>query len=222
MIELLLVIIIALLCLAIYGYTYYILKIRQGAADRVVGRDAHSLPPPPKCFKCQLRKEAENEVCAKCNGKCEPMPVCPKCQECPLMVGFKVLNPTSTVKDLIIKVNEMNEVATQAFCVNKTLLKNTIKKNIQEMKEKDPNFENTPCGPFVKKIKSEFAKQINQSSGVNEELQAEILTKVAEMLDIVAPKEICTDDKLDLVKIERVMYDIIDAFCESSSVHTEF
>ena len=73
----------------------------------------------------------------------------------------------------------------------------------------------------MKKIKSEFAKQINQSSGVNEELQAEILTKVAEMLDIVAPKEICTDDKLDLAKIERVMYDIIDAFCESSSVHTE-
>lgn len=219
MIELLLVIIIALLCLAIYGYTYYILKIRQGGDN---GGPSHAPASPPKCFKCQLREESENEVCAKCNGKCEPMPVCPKCQECPLMVGFKVLNPTSTVKDLIIKVNEMNEVATQAFCVNKTLLKNTIKKNIQEMKEKDPNFENTPCGPFVTKLKSEFAKQINQSSGVNEELQAEILTKVAEMLDIVAPKEICTDGKLDLAKTERVMYDIIDAFCESSSVHTEF
>ena len=217
MIEFLLVVIIALLCLAIYGYTYYIVKIKP---DLIVPKNTplHTA----KCLKCELRKEAENEVCTKCSAKCEPMPVCPKCQECPLMVGFKVLNPSSTVKDLIIKVNEINEVATQAFCVNKTLMKNSINKNIQEMKKKNVNIEKTPCDLFVKKLKSELAKQINQNSGVNEELQAEILTKITEMLDVIAPKELCTNNTLDLKKIENVMYDIIDAFCESSNVHIEY
>ena len=124
MIEVLLVIIIALICLAIYGYTYYTLNLKKKYEER-----SCPVSECPKCPDCNVECP-QIPVCPECKTcvECPKSDTCPECPECPeypeshdsngkdtLMLGFKLKTKSSTVKELIHKINQVNNLQQKYF-----------------------------------------------------------------------------------------------------------
>lgn len=209
MIEFLLVVIIALICLAIYGYTYHILRKTDQSCP-----DLPACPEFPEIPKCP--------TCPECNVNCPSIPVCPECKTCAdteignddgksLMLGFKLNTKSSTVKKLIRKINKVNELATQAFCLNKK----TIKDHIKEQLDKEEEFFDMPCDLFLDKLKTEISNDVTSDMSISDELQIQISKTIIEIAELIIPDEICREDNTpSRTKLKRLLYEIIDAFCD--------
>ena len=153
MIEWLLVIIIALICAAIYGFMYYLLKVQpkiDECKDNTVSLsdpiECPKLPDedlrPKSCIDIEPKEDVitsepkdVNDMEVSCSDKTKPVEenIDNTSLESAMRLGLKVNTNSSTVTDIIAKINEMNDLATAAFCVDKDILKSIIKKSLSDV-----------------------------------------------------------------------------------------
>jgi flagellar basal body-associated protein FliL len=199
MIEVLLLIIIILFCASIYGYSYYLLKIKQ---------EPHLTC--PECPDVHVTYP-KNKECPKTN----------KVEKTPLYLGIKIKTENKAVKKLIKKLNDINELTTSTFCSNSSLIKDVIRKELAKIKDDD--LWDVNCKDLLKGIKKEIKQHITDKkiSGkedvvFNNDIYYSVSLKIIEISEIILPKEICDNKTLDRKQMQRFIFDMIDAFCDGN------
>ena len=119
------------------------------------------------------------------------------------------------VKNLIGKINEINNLITKNYCIDKDILKSIIKKDLDDIKKRNLNFDKLDCSTFLEKFKIELYKKLNNNTELNVEIEAIILTKLPDLIDILGYEVICDNNKISFEKIENFLFDVIDSFCEN-------
>ena len=217
MLDWLLLVINIFLCFAILGYVYYLFKIKHTHTHS--HDNAHSMAPQDMYYDDHTNHNHTESL--ECTKKPESTPAPEKCKECPLILGFKVETQSQALKKIIQKVNEMNSIVSQSFCINKNLLKVKITSELDNLYEKHPELTNVSCTELSRILKNEIMKQNQSTTFIKEEMQIEILLKMIDILQIIIPDEVCVNNKLEKTKVLQIMSDIIDAFCDSSEVYVE-
>lgn len=205
MIELLLIFIIVLICVAIYGYTYYIFYVRKEPKNHIVS--CPSLPDIPQCPACpEIPSCPEFPKIPKCNNK--------KKNPNELVLGFKLNSDSITIKNLIKKINRLNRIATQSYCLNQE----SIKRFFDTLLNKDNSLYDLPCHVFLSKLKEEIQKEFDSDSVISDVLEFNITSQIIDIAEMLVPTEICDDNTPNKTKIRVLIYDIIDAFCEQDDI----
>jgi len=199
MIELLLLFIIVLICVAIYGYTYYIFNIRKEPKNHIVS--CPSLPNIPACPEFTCPEFACPEF-PKCNQKNK--------DSNELILGFKLNSDSITIKHLIRKINRLNRIATQSYCLNQESIKNFFDKLL----DKDTLFYDLPCHVFLSKLKEEIQNEFDSDSLISDVLEFNVTSQIIDIAEMLVPAEICENNTPNKTRIRVLIYDIIDAFCE--------
>lgn len=193
MIELLLVVIIALICLAIYGATYYILKVKANATDGC-------------------------PICPDCNVSCPEMPVCPECHQCPEHqcpeipeFGFRA--NLSNFKKLFNSINNVSQLTIGQYCTNADSIKASLDEKITQI----TNLEDLDCKDILSILKSStlIQNEVDQYELSEEQKKEnEIITYTFEIAEILISPENCREDgKPNKEKVVNLLKNIIDAFC---------
>jgi len=205
MIELLLLFIIVLICVAICGYTYYLFYIRKEPKNHIVS--CPSLPDIPQCPSCpEIPACPEFPKIPKCNNKVK--------DPNELVVGFKLNTNNITIKNLIKKINRLNRLATQSYCLNQE----SIKRFFDKLLNKDELTYDLPCDVFLSKLKEEIAKEFDSDSLMSDVLEFDVTSQIIDIAEMLVPTEICDNNTPNKTKIRILVYDIIDAFCEQDNV----
>ena len=205
MIELLLLFIIVLICVAICGYTYYLFYIRKEPKNHIVS--CPSLPDIPQCPSCpEIPACPEFPKIPKCNNKVK--------DPNELVVGFKLNTNNITIKNLIKKINRLNRLATQSYCLNQE----SIKRFFDKLLNKDELTYDLPCDVFLSKLKEEIAKEFDSDSLISDVLEFDLTSQIIDIAEMLVPTEICDNNTPNKTKIRILVYDIIDAFCEQDNV----
>lgn len=232
MLDWLLLLINILLCFAILGYVYYLFRVKHTHThnhDDLQNMNSQSQYADSIYHKPHNKYHVnpEHSENIECNNLQESTPVSKKteepekCKECPLILGFKIETQSQAIKKIIHKVNEMNSIVSQSFCINKNLLKLKITSELDNLYKKKPELANVSCAELSRIIKNEIMKQNQPTTFIKEEMQIEILLKMIDILEIIIPDEVCVNNKLEKTKVLQIMSDIIDAFCDSSEVYVE-
>ena len=193
MIELLLVVIIALICLAIYGATYYILKVKANATDGC-----------PICPDCNV--SCPENVCPECQQ-------CPERQECPEIQEFGFKADLSDLKKLFNSIKHVNQLTIEKYCTSADSIKAALDEKLVEM----PILDDLDCKNVLNLLKSEvLIKNESEQYELSEEQQREnkIIIHTFEIAELLISREDCeTDGKTNKVKVVNFIKSIIDAFC---------
>jgi len=204
MIELLLVVIIALICLAIYGTTYYFLKVKANTTDGC-------------------------PICPDCNVSCPEMPVCPECKQCPEhkcpeckqcpehkcpeIQEFGFRNNLSNLKKLFNSINNVSKLTIEKYCTNADSIKTSLDEKITRI----TILEDLDCKNILSIFKSEVLIQndVDQYELSEEQIKEnEIITYTFEIAEILISPENCREDgKTNKVKVVNFLKNIIDGFC---------
>ena len=193
MIEILLVIIIALICLAIYGTTYYFLKVK-----------ANSTQDCPICPDCNV--SCPENVCPECQQ-------CPERQECPEIQEFGFKADLSDLKKLFNSIKHVNQLTIEKYCTSADSIKAALDEKLVEM----PILDDLDCKNVLNLLKSEvLIKNESEQYELSEEQQREnkIIIHTFEIAELLISREDCeTDGKTNKVKVVNFIKSIIDAFC---------
>jgi len=205
MIELLLLFIIVLICVAICGYTYYLFYIRKEPKNHIVS--CPSLPDIPQCPSCpEIPACPEFPKIPKCNNKVK--------DPNELVVGFKLNTNNVTIKNLIKKINRLNRLATQSYCLNQE----SIKRFFDKLLNKDKLTYDLPCDIFLSKLKEEIQKEFDTDSVMSDVLEFDVTSQIIDIAEMLVPMEICDNNTPNKTKIRILIYDIVDAFCEQDNI----
>tara|TARA_B100000073_G_C23743567_1_gene574467 strand:- start:2822 stop:4036 length:1215 start_codon:yes stop_codon:yes gene_type:complete len=193
MIELLLVIIIALICLAIYGTTYYFLKVK-----------VNSVQDCPICPDCNV--SCPENVCPQCE-KCPERQECPEIQES----GFKA--NLYDLKKLFNSIKHVNQLTIEKYCTSADSIKAALDEKLVQITILD----DLDCKNVLNLLKSEILiKNESEQYELSEEQQREnkIINHTFEIAELLINPENCQEyGKTNKVKVVNLLKNIIDAFC---------
>jgi len=193
MIELLLVIIIALICLAIYGTTYYFLKVKVNSTQDC-----------PICPDCNV--SCPENVCPQCEK-------CPERQECPEIQESSFKANLSDLKKLFNSIKHVNQLTIEKYCTSADSIKAALDEKLVQITILD----DLDCKNVLNLLKSEILiKNESEQYELSEEQQREnkIINHTFEIAELLINPENCQEDgKTNKVKVVNLLKNIIDAFC---------
>lgn len=225
MLELLVVILIAVICIGIYGYTYYIYKYGSPIKAKSTIPKIPSCPKCPDCFvKCPICPEKKCPKCPEC-GKTPPMD-CPKCPEqipCEKqnILGLKFSSKLKH-KDIKIQFSKLVEkfnkveaiLISNDLCTSKDKVIDVFINQLDSASEK---LYELPCDEFFKAFKEEIH---NEFPVTNDSKNIELAELYIDIIDIISgPNQefVCVNNKINKTKLRQLFENIIGSLCDGAN-----
>ena len=135
---------------------------------------------------------------------------------------FKITTDSDNVSKIIQKTSEINRLWIKGGC---SVIKPDIKRYVNFITgliSLSYSFMSTSCLDFLEQYKEEINKNFEIGSKGRTETEKKnaraILDLIIEIAELIIPNEICSEDQIDLMKIQNYLYDIIDAVCDGNSI----
>ncbi len=135
---------------------------------------------------------------------------------------FKITTDSDNVSKIIQKTSEVNRLWIKGGC---SVIKPEIKRIVNFITgiiSLSSSFMGTGCLDLLEEYKEEINKNFEREKGKgkteteNKNIRA-IFDLIIEIAELIIPNEICSEDQIDLMKIQNYLYDIIDAVCDGNS-----
>lgn len=134
---------------------------------------------------------------------------------------FKITTDSDNVSKIIQKTSEINRLWIKGSC---SVIKPEIKRIVNFITgiiSLSSSFMGTSCSDLLEQYKEKINKNFEIRSKGETETEKKnrraILDLIIEIAELIIPNEICSEDQIDLMKIQNYLYDIIDAVCDGNS-----